>query len=110
MVLSTKEALELLAAGHRIRPTYWPSRFYLQLWDGKIVDNDFEVTDFVSTHQYVRWETPVEHSGRKYLYQEVGELHWHETPTFFASDEEFKKHYPGVINFLSLRSSEVSHG
>jgi hypothetical protein len=111
MILTTKQALEALVAGEKIRPTYWPKKCYIFLYDGKIVDNDYEITDFVSTHQFVKWEEPVkDHGGRKYLFQQTGELHWHETSHYFNNDDEFRAFYPGVNNFVSLKSTEVSNG
>lgn len=106
MVLTTKEALMALANGKKLRPTHWPKKCYIVLTsDGEIMDNDNYVEDFNSKANYVIWEeVAVKHiEPRKYLYQEVGELHWFETPSVYYSDEAFKMDYPGVVNFVSLK-------
>jgi hypothetical protein len=105
MVLSTREALVALAEGKKIRPTHWPKKCYIVLTsDGVIVDNVMDREEFNSEHNYVLFhEVQTKHEGRKYLYQEPGHLHWHETPYYFNSDEAFNHAYPGVVNFVSLK-------
>lgn len=57
MVLTTREALRALADGKKIRPTYWPKKFYIYLNDdGIIVDNDGDRDEFLSDRNYVLWE------------------------------------------------------
>jgi len=106
MVLTTREALLALANGKKIRPTHWPKKCYMMLTsDGDIVDNEHYVEDFDCKRNYVIYEeVQVKHvEPRKYLYQEIGHLHWHETTAVYFSDDAFKLDYPGVVNFVSLK-------